>query len=56
MGFDTAISNGVKKIRAATLLGDIVRLRQCTKNLLKYVHINSNYGHLVAIPASDTQK
>ena len=56
MGFDTDISDGVTKMRAATILGDIVRLRQRTKNLMKYVHTNSNYGHIVAIPASGTQE
>ena len=55
MGFDNDISDGVAKIRAATLLGEIVRLHQRTKNLLKHVHTNSKYGHLVAIPDYDTQ-
>ena len=41
---------------APTLFGDIFRLHQCTKKPLKYVHTNSNYGHLVSIPASDTQE
>ena len=56
MGFYTDISDGVAKIRAATILGDIVRLDQRTEKLLKYVHTNSNYGRIVAIPASDTQE
>ena len=56
MGFDTGISDGVTKMRAATLLGDIFRLHQRTKNSLKYVHTYSKYGNLVAIPASDTQE
>ena len=56
MGFDTDISDGVAKMRAATLLGEIVRLRQCTKNPLRYVHTNSNYGHIVAMPDYDTQE
>ena len=56
MGFDTGISSGVAKMWAATVLKEIVCLHQRTKNMLKYVHTNSNYGHLVAIPASDTQE
>ena len=52
MGFDTAIFDGVAKMRAATILGEIVSLHQCTKNPLKYVHTNSKYAHLFAIPAS----
>ena len=43
-------------MRAATLLGDIVRLHQHTKNPLRYVHTNSKYGHLIAILASDTRE
>ena len=43
-------------MRAATLLGEIVRLHQRTKNPLKYVHKNSKCGHLVEIPSSDTQE
>ena len=46
MGFDTDISDGVAKIRASTILGDIVRLRQKNKNPLEYVHTNSQYGHI----------
>ena len=46
MGFDTDISDGISKIRAATLLEEIVRLHQCSKNSLKYVHIKSKYGHI----------
>ena len=53
MGFDTDISAGVAKMRAATLLGEIVCLHQHTKNPLNYIHRNSKYGHLVVIPASD---
>ena len=30
MGFDTDISNGVSQMRAATLLGEIVRLHKIT--------------------------
>ena len=56
MGFCTDISDGVSKLRASTLLGDIVLLRQFTKNTLKYVHTQSKYGHMVAIPDSDTQE
>ena len=40
MGFDTDISDGVTKMRAADRLGEIVRLHQCTNNPLKYVHTN----------------
>ena len=43
-------------MRAATLLGDIVGLYQCTKNMLNYVHKNSKYGHVFAIPAAATQE
>ena len=39
-GFDTGIYDGVSKMRAATLLGDIVRLHQRTKSKLKCVHTN----------------
>ena len=56
MGFDTDISDGVAKMRAATLLGDIVRLHQRTKNPLKYVHANSKYWHIVAITDSDARE
>ena len=56
MGLDTAIFYGVAKMVSATLLGDIFRLRQCTKNMLKYIHKNSRYGYLVTIPASDTRE
>ena len=56
MGFDTDISGGVAKMRAAAFLGEVVRIHQCTKKLLKCVHTNSKYGHLVAIPDSDTQE
>ena len=56
MGFDTDISDGVAKMRAATLLGDIFRLHQCAKNPQKYVHTKSNYGHLVVMIDSDTQE
>ena len=55
MGFDTDISDGVEKMRAATILGEIICLHQRTKNPLKYVHKNSMYGHVVTIPYSDTQ-
>ena len=56
MVFDTEISDEVAKMRAVTLLGEIIRLHQCTKNPLKYLHAYSKYGHIVAIPASDTQE
>ena len=56
MGFDTDIYDEVAKMMAATLLGDIFRHYQCTKNPLKYVHTNSKYGHLVEIPDSETQE
>ena len=56
MGFDNYIYDGVVKMRAATLLGDIVHLHQRTKDPMKYVHTNSNYRHLVAITDSDTQE
>ena len=55
MGFDNDISDGVEKMRAAIPLVEIVRLHQHTKNPLKYVHTNSNYGHLSSMPSSDTQ-
>ena len=54
--FDTDIYDGVAKMRAATLLGEILRPHQQTKNPLKYAHTDSNYGHLVAIPTSETQE
>ena len=47
MDLDTDISDGVAKMRAATLLGEIVRLHQCTKNLLKYVQKNQSMGILL---------
>ena len=56
IGFGTDISDGVAKMRAANILGEIFRLHQRTKNLLKYVHTNSNYGHPVVIPASETEE
>ena len=37
MGFDTDISDGVTKMRAATILGEVLRLHKCTKNTLKYI-------------------
>ena len=55
MGFGSDVSDGVVKMRAAILMGEIFRLHQRTKNPLKYVHTNSNYGHLVSMPDSDTQ-
>ena len=56
MGFYTDIYDEASKMRSATLLGEIFHLHQRTKNPLKYVHTNSKYGHLVAIPDSDTQE
>ena len=50
MGFDTNISDGFVKMRAFTILGEIVRLHQQTKNPLKYVHTNLKHGNIVAIP------
>ena len=38
MGVDTDISDGVAKMRAATLLGDIVCLHQRNKNPLNYFY------------------
>ena len=40
IGFDTDVSDGVAKMRAVTLLREIVRLHQCTKNPLKYIYTN----------------
>ena len=54
MVFDADISAGFAKMRAATLLGENVRLHKCTKNPLNYVHTNSKYGHLVVIPYFET--
>ena len=56
MGFDTDISNGVAKMRAATLLGEIFRLHQRTKNPPNYFHTNSKYENIVEIPTSDNQE
>ena len=56
MGFDNDIYYGVVKMRAATILGDIVSLNQCIKNPLKYVQTKSKYGHLVAIIDYDTHE
>ena len=52
MVIDNGLSGGVTKNSAATILVDIVRLHKCTKTPPKYVHTNSEYGHLVSIPAS----
>ena len=43
-------------MKVATLLVDIVRLHQRTKNPLRYVQTNSKYGHIVAIPDYDAQE
>ena len=56
MGFDTDISDGVAKMRSATILGGIFRPHQRTKNPLNYFHTNSKYGNSVAIRDSDTQE
>ena len=40
-------------MRSATILEGIVWLHQLTKNPLKYVHTNSNYGYIVVIIDSD---
>ena len=56
MGFGDDISDGVLKIRAATLLGGIIRLHQRIRNPLNYVHTNSNYGNIVPMPDSDTKE
>ena len=54
MGFDTDIYDGVAKMMSATLLEDIVRIHQLTKNPLNYVHTNSKYGCIVVILDSDS--
>ena len=54
MGFDTDIYDGVSKMRAAIIFGDIGSLHQRTKNMLYCVHMNSKHGHIAKIPASDT--
>ena len=56
MEFDANVTDGVEKMRATTILVEIVGLHQCTKNLLKNVHTNSKYRPLVVIQASDTQE
>ena len=56
MGFDTDISDGVAKMSAAALLGDIFHLHKRIKFLLKYVHTNSKCVNLVVIPYSDSQE
>ena len=53
---NTIISDGVTKMRSATLLVYIFCLHQCTKNLMKYVQVNSIYGNFLAMPDSDTQE
>ena len=50
------VSEKVSKMRAATILGEIVRLQQCNKNPLKYVHAISKYGNIFAMPDSSTQE
>ena len=56
IGFDTDIDDKFSKMRVATDVKEIVHLHQRTKNTPKYVHTNSNYGHPVAITASDTHE
>ena len=56
MGFDTDIYDGVSKMRAAIIFGEIGSLHQRTKNMLNCVHMNSKHGHLAEIPDSDTQE
>ena len=55
-GFAYDIFGGVVKMSSSTLLENIFHLHQRTKNLLKYVHTNPKYGHLVTIPYSDTRE
>ena len=55
MVFNTDISDGVAKVRAVTIWGEIVRLHQRTKNKLKYVHTNLKYGNLFSITSYATQ-
>ena len=47
MGFDTGIYDGFAKLRAATILGDILRLHKFTKNILKYVQKTQSMGILL---------
>ena len=56
MGFDTDISDGVIKMRAATILREILRLCQRTKTPLKHVYTKSRYGNLSGIPYSENQE
>ena len=56
MSFYADVSGGVEKLRVATHLGEFVRTHQLTKNLLNYVHTNSDYGHIVEITSSETQE
>ena len=56
MDFNTDIYDEVTRMRAATLLGDIARLHQPTKIMLRYFQTNSKYGNLVVIPDYDTQE
>ena len=53
MGLDSDMSDEVANMRSATLLGDIACFHQHTKNSLNYVHTNSKYEYIVAIPAAD---
>ena len=47
MGFDTGIYDGFAKMRAATILGDILRLHKFTENILKYVQKPQSMGILL---------
>ena len=46
MGLDTDIFDGVTKIRAATIFGDISRLHKFTKNKVMYVQKTQIMGTL----------
>ena len=52
--FYTHIYDEVAKMMSATLLEDILRIHQLTKNPLNYVHTNSKYGCIVVILDSDS--
>ena len=46
IGFDTGIFDGVTKIKAATIFGDISRLHKFTKNKVMYVQKTQIMGTL----------
>ena len=56
MHFYAGISGGFSKMRASTILGDILRPHQCTKNPLNYVNTKSKYGHFVTMPVSTSHE